>query len=176
MPPACALSTGGVKKIQFFTAPANPPRHPRRVAPDERVRGHVPRDHRAGGDHRPASDGDGQNSGVGPNGAALLQMGFQILGRMLPAARTQVVGEGRAWPDEHVVLQFNAAPQVDAAFDCHAVANPRALLNKCVVAKVAIFPDDRAAANMRERPNPRARAHDSPGINQSLRMKFHSQK
>jgi hypothetical protein len=29
---------------------------------------------------------------------------------------------------------------------------------------------------MRERPNPRARAHDSPGINQSLRMKFHSQK
>ena len=71
---------------------------------------------------------------------------------MNKAARTPVVGEGHARPHKHVVLQHGSLPQINAAFDGDAIAHPHALLKKGVVAEVAIFADDRAVADMGERP------------------------
>jgi len=96
---------GLVVKIQFCTAPANPAPQPRRVTPHERVSGHIPRDHRASRDHCPASDGNWQEGRICAYCATLLQVGFQKLLRILPAARAQIIGEGHTGSHKHVVVQ-----------------------------------------------------------------------
>lgn len=164
---------GVVMEIQFFAAAANPANQSRWVAPDQRVRRHIPCDHRAGSNHRPASDGNRQKGGVGADGAALLQVGSRKMIRIFPAARTQVVGEGRARPHKYVVFKDCPFPEIDTTFDGHAIAHPHAFFKKGVVAEIAILADDRAIADMGKRPNPRARADDSPRINEGLGVKGH---
>ena len=92
---------------------------------------------------------------------------LRVLLQPLPAARKRVVGERRVGPDEDVVLEHDAVPELHAGLDRHAVADPGAALDEDAVADVAVGADARAGQDMGERPDPRP-ATDLVGLADTL--------
>ena len=78
---------------------------------------------------------------------------------MLPAARKGIVGERGVGADEHVVLQCDSVPDLDAALDGDAVADANVVLDKGLVADIAGCADHRAGEDVGIRPDTRAGAH-----------------
>jgi hypothetical protein len=84
----------------------------------------------------------------------------------------QVVGERHAWPDKNIVLQRDAFPNMNAAFDGNTMAKAHTFFKKGVIAQIAVFAHDRPGANMGKGPDPGAIANNRARINERLRMNF----
>jgi hypothetical protein len=74
---------------------------------------------------------------------------------MLQAAWKAVVGERGVRPDEDVILDNKAVPELDSAFNGDAIAHNDVVLDERVIADVAIGADTRARKDMSEGPNTR---------------------
>src|SRR3954469_3474032 len=141
---------------------------PARVADDDGVRRHVPRDDGADTDHRVPPDGDAREArAVGSELRPVLDDGLRELLRVRLAAREAVVGEGDVRADEDVVAEADAVPQLHAALDGDAVTHDDVVLDEHVVTDVAVRAEPRARENVRERPHLGARS-DRRGLADAL--------
>ena len=65
--------------------------------------------------------------------------------RQLPlTSRTVIIRENRAGPDEDIVLNGDAIPKKDSAFDRHAIPNAYPMLDKRMGTNIAFIANDRA--------------------------------
>jgi len=67
-----------------------------------------------------------------------------------------VVGKGDIRANENIIFEPHAVPNLDAALDCYPVADADVVLNKRVIAEIALGANHRARQDVRESPYPRA--------------------
>src|SRR6185369_4099833 len=111
--------------------------NPRRVARDNRIGRHIVSYHCSRAYHRPGSNRQAwQNRGVGSDRRALPDPSTRQFLLMLLAAWKRIVGERSVRPDEHIIFDIDAVPELHSALDRHPIAEDDIILNKSVVADV----------------------------------------
>ena len=88
---------------------------------------------------------------------------------MLFASGKPIVRKRRVRADEHVVLDSQAVPELNAAFDRDPIAHHDVVLDEDMIADVAVAADARAAEQVRKGPDAGAVA-DVDAVAQRLRM------
>jgi len=78
---------------------------------------------------------------------------------MLFGPRKPVVGEGRVWTNEHIVLNPHTVPQINATLDCYVIADYDVVLNETVAIDVTVTSDNGPGKNYTELPDPCAGAN-----------------
>ena len=81
-----------------------------------------------------------------------------VLGKLIgasPTAGKWIVGERGVRPDEHVIVESHAVPQLYPALDRHPVPDHNVILDEDLVADVAVLAYDGARQDVCERPRPR---------------------
>jgi hypothetical protein len=71
----------------------------------------------------------------------------------LSALREEIVCKSRVWANEDIAAHTQAVPELDARLHRHAISKDDIVLDKNVIANVAILAYDRARQNVRERPH-----------------------
>src|SRR5438874_12277726 len=113
------------------------------------------RHHGTRSDHRHFADGDaGSDGGVRADRRTLFNNRQWILGGILAAARKAVVCKGSVRADEHVIAKAHAIPKLDAAFYRDPIADHHVILNKGVIADIAILADRRSREYVGVGPDP----------------------
>lgn len=112
---------------------------------------HVLGDDRSGTDERMSADGQPTHDcDACPQGGARLDERWQqLLGVEFDVgAGSQVIGEGDAWTEEHIIGDVNAIEQHDLVLDRDAVAHSCAAFDVGSVADVAVGADSGAFQNV----------------------------
>jgi hypothetical protein len=110
--------------------------------------------HRTGADHGPFADDQPRGDGrIGSNGGAPLHGGPENFREMHLAAGVSIVRKCGVGTDEDIVFEMYAVPKLDPAFYGDTVAYDDIVLDKGVVADVAIRPDAGAGQYVSESPD-----------------------
>ncbi len=145
----------------------------RRVAHHDRARGNRVGHHRPGADHRVATDVDPrQDRAVGSEAGAGTDRGLERRRAVALAAGERIVCERRVRPDEDVVGDPQAVPELHAALHRDAVAKHDVVLDEDVVADVAVAADAGAGQHVSKGPDAGPRAYGL-ALAQPLRMHEH---
>jgi hypothetical protein len=84
---------------------------------------------------------------------------------MYPAPWAEVVGKNCVWPDEDIILNHQAIPKRDAAFDRDPIAYAHITFDEGLVTDIAIAANDRARQYMHKCPYSCATADGDIGLN-----------
>lgn len=136
----------------------------------KRPRGHVMSHDRACGDHGFSTYGDARkNSRVGSDRTTSFEHRSQRQLPWDPTSRPDIVRERSVRADEHVVFYVDAVPEIDTTLDRYSVSDHDIILDKDMVADVAIFAYGSTGKNMRESPDASIGSYGF-GFDDSLRV------
>ena len=101
--------------------------------------------YRPGSHHSALADSDARKDCcVGTDRRTLFDERREQLGRRIARTGLEIVGEGYVRSDEDVILQRQAVPELNAAFDRDAVADDDLVLDEAMRADVPVAADDGA--------------------------------
>ena len=89
---------------------------------------------------------------------------------MALATWKRIIGKSGIWPYEHIVLERDALPELNAALESHTISNLGSSLDKSMVTDVAIGSNTRSVEHVRKRPDKRSRS-DRVRLNPCVRMR-----
>src|ERR1035437_63538 len=128
-----------------------------RVSRHNRMPGYIPGDNCTCPDHGPlANRHSGEDRSVCTDRCAFLDVSPEYGGLVDAALWEMIVREGGVRSDENVILQRDSVPKLNAALDGHTISDHHVVLNKSVIADIAIGSDSGSWENMRKCPNTRA--------------------
>ena len=92
-----------------------------------------------------------------------------MFGQIPLAPREGIIGESHVGPDEHIVFEPDAVPQLHTALDGDTITDNDVILYEYVIAHITVRTDYRTRQDVGEGPDTR-RAADGFTLDQCLRM------
>lgn len=115
----------------------------------------------------------GRRTAPPPDGGAFTHGCQEKIARVDLRTGELVIGKRDIGTDKNIVFNPHPIPELDTALDCYPVADYHVILNKYVVADVAVLPYPGTRQNMRKSPNSRISPDNRPTFDQCLWVNIH---